>query len=156
MVALSIAAVMLMFALPAFNDFSNQRRIAANANYIISAINYARNEAARQGVNATVQAEDNADGDNEWGPGFCVTLNDPGNCDTPLTTFMPEGDITINATSASLDGGDSMTFAANGLYTAGAAESIEVCGPDAASDPGREIRISAIGRASTQQFVCFP
>ena len=51
MVALAIAAIMMFFALPAFNDFTAQRRVAANVNYVISAINYARNEAARRGVN---------------------------------------------------------------------------------------------------------
>ena len=31
MVALTIAAVMMSFALPAFNDFTTQRRMAANS-----------------------------------------------------------------------------------------------------------------------------
>ncbi|MFT7652475.1 MAG: type IV fimbrial biogenesis protein FimT [Candidatus Azotimanducaceae bacterium] len=156
MVALAIAAVMLMFALPAFNDFTAQRQMASGANLVIGGINYARSEAAMQGQNVSLQAIDSSDGDDEWGPGFCVTLGDPGDCATPLNLFEATGAVTINATSAGLDGEDNITFNANGMFIGGAANQIAVCGANADSDPGREIRISAIGRASVQTLVCFP
>ncbi len=155
MVALAIAGVMMMFAVPAFNDFTAQRQMSSAVNLVVSGINYARSEAARQGQNVTLQAVDAADDDNEWGPGFCVTLGDPGNCNTPLTMFEPPANVTIDATSAGLDGQDGLTFNSRGMFIGGAANQIAICGADADSDPGREVRISAIGRASTQTLVCF-
>ena len=154
MVALAIAAIMMFFALPAFNDFTAQRRVAANVNYVISAINYARNEAARRGVNVSMQAVDADDDANEWGPGFCVTEN-PGDCDNPIQLFQAEANVTING-MGTLNADETLTFNPRGMFTGGAAGTIEVCGQDADEDPGRIVRISAIGRASVGELVCFP
>ena len=49
LVAMTIASVMMAFAIPAFNDFTQQRRMAANVNQLIGAIGYARSEATRFG-----------------------------------------------------------------------------------------------------------
>lgn len=154
LVAMAIAAVMMMYAVPAFNDFTTQRQMAANVNYVISGINYARNEAARRGANVTLQAVDASDANNEWGPGFCVTQN-PGDCNDPITRFEPEAGITIDGTLA-LHTLGAMTFNSRGMFTAGVIGAIEVCGADADDDPGRIVRISAVGRASVNDLVCFP
>ena len=90
MVVISIVAVMMVFALPAFNDFTQQRRMASNVNMFVSAVNLARSEATRRGAQVTVQALDASDVDDEWGPGLCVTLDDPGDCDDPLRVGRPE------------------------------------------------------------------
>ena len=70
LVTLTIAGVMLGFAVPAFNDFVQQRRMAANGNLMISAVNYARSEAARRGVQVTIQAQDASDSADEWSGRF--------------------------------------------------------------------------------------
>jgi type IV fimbrial biogenesis protein FimT len=151
MVALSIAAIMMVFALPAFNDFTAQRRMTANVNSMIAAINYARSEATRLGGVVTVQASNGGAAGNEWGPGFCVTPADPGDCAASIQTFDMGGTITFD----SQGGQDSMSFNSRGLLL-GTADTIELCGADADDDPGRSIDISAIGRASIQTLVCFP
>ena len=154
LVALTIAGIMLMFAVPAFNDFTAQRRMASNVNLVVSAINYARSEAARQSAVVSVQALDAADNDNEWGPGFCVTLGDPGNCDAPMIRYVPEGNMTFNAING-LDGVDSWSFNSRGMLLGGVVGQVDICGVDGDDDPGRSVRISAIGRASTEQLTCF-
>ena len=88
LVAMTIASVMMAFAIPAFNDFTQQRRMAANVNQLIGAIGYARSEATRFGGIVTLQAEDADDNDNEWGPGFCVTPGDPGDCAAALRKLL--------------------------------------------------------------------
>ena len=151
MVALTIAGIMMAYALPAFNDFTGQRRMTANVNSMIAAINYARSEATRLGRVVTVQAQDAGDNDNEWGPGFCVTPADPGDCNAAIQVFDMGGTIAFD----SLGGQDSMSFNSRGLLQGGP-DTIELCGADAGDDPGRSVDISAIGRASIRSWVCFP
>ena len=155
MVALTIAAVMMAFALPAFNDFIAQREMTTNVNAMVSAVNYARSEATRIGSAVSVQALDAADNDNEWGPGFCVTEGDPGNCDAALQTFSMAGTITFDGVGG-LQAIDSLTYNSRGLLQGGALGTIELCGADADADPGRVITINAVGRASVLAMVCYP
>jgi type IV fimbrial biogenesis protein FimT len=155
MVALSIAAVMMFYAIPAFRDFTSQREMAANVNGMIAAVNYARSEAVRLGGIVSVQAVNGADGNNEWGPGFCVTVGDPGNCNNPLKLFAVDGNGTFDGIGL-LDNEETMSFNSRGMIRDGLLGAIELCGADADDDPGRIININAVGRASVTDFVCFP
>ena len=150
LVAMVIASVLLFYAIPAFNDFTDQRRIASGANMIVAGVNYARSEAARLGTDVTLQAV-GADDANEWGEGFCVTQNDPGDCDAPLNIFDPDAVLTMNAVDG-LQGLDGLTFNSRGMLVNVANGQINVCGTD--TNPGREVRINATGRASVGEFVC--
>ena len=156
LIVLTIAGVMMGYAIPAFNDFSAQRRMTSNINLLVSAVNYARNEAVRNGGQFTVQAIDASDGSNEWGPGFCVTAGDPGDCNAALVRFAPEGgdDITFDAVD-NLDGEDSWSFNSRGLITGGLTGQVRICGVDTDDDPGRILRISAVGRASVGELICY-
>lgn len=155
MVALTIAAVMMIYALPAFNDFTTQRRMTANVNAMISAVTYARSEATRLGGLVTLQAVDAGDTDNEWGPGFCVTAADPGNCDAELYHFDLGGAATMDA-QGGLNNQDSMSFNSRGLIQGGLLGTIQLCGADAGDDPGRVININAVGRVSILDLTCYP
>ena len=156
MVVISIVAVMMVFALPAFNDFTQQRRMASNVNMFVSAVNLARSEATRRGAQVTVQALDASDVDDEWGPGFCVTLDDPGDCDDPLRVFQLDGNVlTLDATD-DFDGIDGIPYTARGLQDDGFIGTFRLCGPNADSDPGRVIAMNAIGRTTVRDLVCFP
>ncbi len=155
LVALTILAIMMLFAVPAFNDFTQQRRMTTNVNTIIAAVNYARSEATRRGGLVTVQANDAADANNEWGPGFCVTLNDPGDCAAPLQVFTLNGTPTFDATDT-LDSVDGFSYNGRGLKQDGFAGTLRLCGADASDDPGRVVNINAIGRATVRTLVCFP
>ena len=155
MVALTIAAVMMSFALPAFNDFTAQRRMASNVNLLISAIGYARSEATRAGARVTLQALDNSDGDDEWGPGFCVTLGDPGDCDASLRTFALEPGATFDGINA-FNNLDSLSFNSRGLLIGGVAGAMQLCGADTNDDPGRIVNINALGRANVVDLICYP
>ena len=155
LVAMTIASVMMAFAIPAFNDFTQQRRMAANVNQLIGAIGYARSEATRFGGIVTLQAEDDSDNDNEWGPGFCVTPGDPGDCAASLRSFQLDGDVTLNGIDG-LQGEDGLSFNSRGMLTGGLTGTIELCGQDADDDPGRQVIINAVGRATILELVCFP
>ena len=153
LVAMTIASILLFYAIPAFNDFSDQRRIASGTNMIVAGVNYARSEAARLGTDVTLQTMD-VQANNEWGGGFCVTQNDPGNCNNALNFFEPDAVLSMDAIDG-LDGIDGLTFNSRGMLVGVANGQINVCGADADSNPGREIRVNATGRASVGEFTCF-
>lgn len=156
LVTLAVAAVMLGLALPAMDNFLDQRRHTARINDFVAAVNYARSEATKVGGPVSVQAVNAADNDNEWGPGYCVVVGTPGDCDPPvLRSFEPINDATLNGTGG-LDGVSTITFNSRGMLTLGAVGSVDLCGADAAEDPGRRLDLTLIGRASTEELTCYP
>lgn len=154
MVSLAIAAVLIGFALPAFNDFTAQRTLTARVNNLVLAVNYARSEAARIGSVVSVQAMDASDSDNEWGPGFCVVVGNPGNCaGTVLRQFDPINDVTFDGID-DFDGVAALSFNSRGMMTNGVAGSLQLCSTAATVDPGREVDINLVGRTATENLVC--
>ncbi len=157
MVSMAVAAILIGIALPAFNDFITQRTMAARVNDFVLAVNYARSEAARLGGVVSVQAADAA-ADNEWGGGYCVVAGNPGDCDPPvLRAFAPLDDATLDGVG-DLNGRTTLAFNSRGMLmlALGADARVTLCGEDADDDPGREVRISAIGRPDANELVCFP
>ena len=157
MVSMAVAAILIGMALPAFNDFIAQRTMAARVNDFVLAVNYARSEAARLGGVVSVQSV-NAQADNEWGNGYCVVAGNPGNCDAPvLRNFPPLDDATLDGVG-DLNGRATLSFNARGMLMValGNDARVELCGADVGDDPGREVRVSAIGRPDANELVCFP
>ncbi len=153
MVALAIAAVLIGLALPAFQGFVAQNTLTTQLNDFILAVQYARSEAGRQGGTATVQAQNAGDNANEWGPGWCVVIGNPGNCNNPIRTFDALGDNTLDGTGA-LDGVGAISFNSRGLLIGVAGGAVDLCDPD--EDPGRRITLSPIGRVSSAELDCNP
>ncbi|MCH8140535.1 MAG: GspH/FimT family pseudopilin [Proteobacteria bacterium] len=156
MVTLAIAAVLIGYALPAFNGFVIQRSMSAKVNDFVLAINYARSEAAKLGGTVSVQAVDESDTDNEWGPGYCVVVGNPGDCDgAVLRRFSASANMTFDATGA-FDTLGTLSFNSRGLLTPNAVGTLQLCSDDVNQDPGRVIGISLIGRTTSSELVCNP
>jgi type IV fimbrial biogenesis protein FimT len=155
MVAMAIGAILLGMALPAFNTFIEQRTMTARVNDLIVAFSLARSEAVNRGGLVSVQAMDASANGDEWGPGYCVTAGTPGNCGASLRDFLPADGETLNATGG-LDGVGTLSFNGRGLMTLGAQGTIEICSTDVTVDPGREVDVNLIGRASSIDLVCHP
>jgi type IV fimbrial biogenesis protein FimT len=154
MVALAIAGILIGLALPAFNGFVAQRRLTAQVNDFLVAVQYARSEAGKRGETVSMQAVDAGDDTNEWGAGYCVVVGNPGNCDDALREFPGIGASTLNA-SGGLDAVGTLTFNARGLLAApaiGANETVDLCDPEQAT--GRRVTLSVIGRVSSQELDC--
>jgi len=150
MVALAVAAILLGMALPAFNSFIAQRTMTSRVNDFVSAVNLARSEAVNRGAQVSIQAVAPAAGD-EWGAGYCVTVGTPGNCGASLRDFVGGDGATMDALGG-LNNLGTLTFNGRGMLTLGAPGTIEVC--EAGANPGREIAINTIGRASVADLVC--
>ena len=156
LVTLALAAVLLGMALPAMDNFLDQRTRTTQIIDFVMALNYARSEAARSGGPVSIQAVDASDGNNEWGAGYCVVLGDPGDCDAPVFRIFQEVDgATLNAVG-DLDGEGTLTFNSRGVLTLGAAGSLELCSTVDGEDPGRQVTLSVIGRPNTEEFICYP
>lgn len=155
MVTLAIAAVMLGYALPSFMGFMDQRNMTSRINDFVLAVNYARSEAIKVGGTVSIQAIDNSDNDNEWGPGYCVVVGDPGNCNgVTLRTFFAIDGATLNGING-FDTADTLSFNSRGLLTTiVAAGEMQLCSTDITVDPGRTIFINPTGRASISELVC--
>ena len=147
---MAIAAILLGMALPAFNTFIDQRNMTARGNDFISAVNLARSEAVNRGALVSIQSRAVA-GDNEWGGGYCVVVGTPGNCDDALREFEAAAPTTMNAMGA-MNGVPTLTYNGRGLLTLGAQGTIEICRDGV--NPGREIDINTVGRASSGELVC--
>ena len=153
MVAMAIAGVLLSMALPAFNGFLEQRAMTTRVNELVLAMSYARSEAAKLGGLVSVQAVDPSNSDDEWGPGYCVTIGNPGNCNNPLRMFGGMDDMTLNAQGAFNDE-TVLSFNARGLLTLDAAGTFQLCSTDATVNPGRTIALNRIGRTTSTTLVC--
>ena len=154
MVSLAIAGVLIGLAIPAFNDFTAQRTLTARVNNLVLAVNYARSEAARLGSVVSVQAMDSSDSDNEWGPGFCVVIGNPGNCDgTVLRQFDPINNVTFDGID-DFDGVTAISYNSRGMMTNGVAGSLQLCSTATTVDPGREVDINMVGRTATETLTC--
>jgi type IV fimbrial biogenesis protein FimT len=152
MVTLAIASVLIGLALPAFNGFVAQRTLTAEVNDFLVAIQYARSEAGRRGTSVSVQAVDASGAANEWGPGYCVVLGNPGVCPndgTELRDFPTLGANRLNGVNA-FDGVATLTFNARGLMIAPTvAGTFQLCNPN--EHLGREVSLNTIGRVSSKQ-----
>ena len=158
MVTLAVAAILMGFALPAFNDFVRQRTMASRINDFVMAVTYARSEAVRRGGLVSVQA-DAPEADNEWGGGYCVVVGNPGNCPDPadpevLRWFGPmsAAEVTFDASP----GVETLTFNSRGLPAPqlAAAVAVSLCSVDASGDPGRVVNITVTGRPDTEELDC--
>ena len=156
LVTLAVAAVLLGFAAPTFENFVVQRSMTAEINDLVLAINYARSEAARRGRIVSVQANDAVD-DDEWGGGYCVVVGTPGNCDDPvLRHFAPVGDRTLdgfNSPDGAMNGVEVLSFDGRGMLAAGEGGAVRLCDQGGAN-PGRLLRVNLIGRTTTNEVQC--
>jgi hypothetical protein len=103
----------------------------------------------------TIQLQDAGDNDNEWGPGYCVVVGDPGDCDDALRVFSVSDEVTLNAVGL-LNGRDSISFDSRGLSSLNGTSTLELCSTDENTDPGRIVEINNIGRTSARELVCNP
>lgn len=156
MVTLAVAGILFGIAVPAFNNLVRQRTMATGINDMVLAVSYARSEAIRRGALVSVQAVDASAAANEWGPGYCVVVGNPGDCTGPVLRSFPAADgMTLNGT-AGFDGLGTLGFNGRGLPTTAAAGAIQLCSNDATVDPGRVVNITRTGRADANELVCHP
>jgi type IV fimbrial biogenesis protein FimT len=166
-ITLTMAAILIGIALPAFNDLLRQRSMTARINDLVVALTYARSEAVRQGqrVSVVAAAADDRNG-NEWGGGYCVVVGNPPPADcagavsgTVLRGFEGFADATLSSPGVTV-----LSFNARGLLVGGQpvggqqreALEISLCSRDRNVDPGRVLTVYPTGRAEVAERTCHP
>lgn len=110
LVVVAIAAVLVGIAIPAFNLFIGNTRTTTIANEFVSALNLARSEAMKRGINVTVCRSTNGEAcaaSGDWGQGWMVFVDGDG-------TGQPPGQESILRLRENLQ--DTKTFVGVGYF----------------------------------------
>ena len=144
MIVLIIAGIAMSAAIPAFQGMIVRNRISTQTNEFLLTLNLARSEALRVGGIVTIQAASPVSG-NRFGGGWCVVVNNPGNCAGTLVRSFPA--LTGATTLDSVEGVNLIQFnSLGGLANTANQMNFDLCYP---SYDGRRIVISLIGRSKS-------
>jgi len=78
MVVLGIAAILLAFAVPSFQEFVARNRLDGAAQELLTSLQFARSEATRRGAQVTLRLDGTA-GSKDWGSGWTMFVDANGN-----------------------------------------------------------------------------
>lgn len=143
MMALAVAAIVLTQAVPSFSRMIKNNRMTTQVNQFVVALNLARSEAVKRGVNIDVIAT-NATSGNEWGAGWRVEVSGG---DTLRTFPALHESNTFDSVN------DLLTIQYQPSGRANAIDTIRLC-DDRSGETGREVSISTTGRVSTTNYKC--
>jgi type IV fimbrial biogenesis protein FimT len=148
LVTLTVAAILMSVAIPAFNNFVRNDRDIGQVNSLVASFNYARSEAVKRasptGVTVCPSPDAANCGGTAWNGGWIVI--DPANPVPPLQTvpaFAAGNTVTpVGATTG-------ITFHSSGL--ASAALTIRICDTRGAAS-ARDVEVNATGRVAASQI----
>lgn len=149
MVTIAVLAILLAVAIPSYQTFVMNSRMASQTNDLITALSLARSEAVKRAANVTVCASSNSTTaiptcTGGWAQGWIV--RDAGG--TPIRVQSA-----LSGASTLSGGISTITFTANGR-TATAATTLTLCPPSPAVVQGRAIQIESTGRSSFTMVAC--
>lgn len=152
LVTIFLAGVLVTLAVPAFFNMIQNQRATTQANNLVTAINVARSEANRRGLNVEIcaadAAQDDCAGTAVWeGNGWLV--QEEGSGDVIRVWDAPGTGIRIDA-----DGTDRLVFRSNGELDGGGTTTINLNPVDCSGDQQRVIRVNAAGRPSVRREDC--
>lgn len=145
LVTMAVAAILLTVAVPNFQLFVMNNRMASQANDLITAFNLARSEAVKRAVNVTVCASSNGTScTGGWNQGWIVQDASGVIRVQPALT----GGSALSGTVASV------VYTPNGRTTLAAATALTLCPPSPAKVKGRVVQIGTTGRPYVDNAVC--
>lgn len=140
LMTITIAALVLTFGVPSFQEISRNNRLTAQANDLIGALNLARSEAIKRRAPVSVCSSTDQETctDSNWEGGWIVIDTA---ADEVIQVFAAmKGQTAVSA------GITDISYNANGFLQGGGGTSLKLCA--GAGKPGREIGITATGRPS--------
>ncbi len=140
MLTVAILGVVLVIALPSYNNTVKNNCLTTDTNTLITSIQLARSEAIKRRQDISIVAK----GGN-WATGWTVQ--------DPTATVIQDISLSCDATTVIEQGGDTtMVYNDNGFIDAPA--EFEIC-DDRTGETGRQISINMVGRPSTNRnYVC--
>lgn len=154
-ITLAIAAILVSIAVPNFQTFVLNNRMAAQANDFMTAIGLARSEAIKRATRVSLCKSLNGTScttAGNWAQGWIVFTDgdDPGIIDGTDSVIQVRGTLEGTNTligNANVD--DFISYGANGYGTL--TGTLSLCPPSPAMVEGRDIVISNSGRARVQR-----
>lgn len=158
LVTMSIAAILLSVAVPNYQTFVLNSRMSAQSNDFLSALQLARSEAVKRGTLVSVcKSANNATciTSGTWAQGWIVFVDGStaGTLDGTDVLIRAFPALTGNSTLAgSANVANFVSYQANGATSlaAGSNGTVSLCPPSPAAVAGRDIQITASGRARVQ------
>ncbi len=77
LVTISIAAILLALAIPSFTETIANNRLSSNANELVTALNFARSEAVKRGLQVTILHKGSTN--QQWEEGWDIFVDNDGN-----------------------------------------------------------------------------
>lgn len=153
LVTLAVAAILLGVAVPNFQMFVMNSRMASQANDLITAFNMARSEAVKRAANVMVCAGTSCTVAGSWRQGWIVA-DAAGN---PIRVQQALGGASTLTPGA--DVASKITFTSNGRTTisttsTATSTTLTLCPPAPASVRGRAIQIERTGRTRVSPVAC--
>ena len=150
LMGIAVLAILTTLAVPAFNQFILNNRLAGQANEMVAAFQFARSEALKRGLSVQVCPSD--DGENcstAWTDGWMVVAN-PGESDEEVLRVWPSPGDDFQITTSASD----IAFEPSGAY-AGSDEqefTLELSG--CTNDSARNIFVERTGRVASEPVDC--
>lgn len=153
MVTIAVLAILLSVAIPNYQNMVLTNRMAAQANQVITALNYARSEAVKRGTTATVCSTSGGAacaGSTNWSTGWMVFADANGDGTVGVDEAVLRVWPALN-TGNTLNTGTRLriTFTSTGFAT-GYADTFRLCDTRGKAD-ARAIVINAMGRSYVEK-----
>jgi type IV fimbrial biogenesis protein FimT len=150
MLTIAVLGILLTIAVPSYQNMVLGNRIVAQANQVVTALNYARSEAVKRSATVTVCASNggtSCSGSTNWTSGWLVFADANGN------GTVDSGEAVLRVWPA-LSGGNTLntgssqqiTFAATGFTSAAVNDTFRLCDSRGTTN-ARAIAINAMGRS---------
>lgn len=158
LIAIAIGAILLTIAIPGYQAFIQNNKIASATNKLSASINLARMEAVKRGVKVSVCPSANSSfsacGDNtQWSQGWIVYVDSDNNnaieTESDLVKIAQpiSNDATINSSSAII------SYDGTGFLMAGTT-SFSLTANGCTGNNARTINLAASGRVSVNEAAC--
>lgn len=155
LVTLAVAAILITVAVPNFQMFVMNSRMASQANDLITSLSVARSEAVKRGANVTLCAS--SDGNTctgTWAQGWIVR-------DAAGLIQVQRGLSGSSTLSGGTDVASTLTYTPNGRTAIAASATPEtttltLCPPSPAIVNGRAIQVERTGRARVSEITTCP
>lgn len=149
MITIAVLGILVSVAIPSYQNMMLNNRITAQANQVITALNYARSEAVKRSAPATVCSTNGGAacaGSTNWSTGWLVFADGNGNGVVDGGEAVLRVWPALNTGNTLIAGKDlRVTFAASGFAT-GFNDTFNLCDTNGVAG-SRTITINAMGRS---------
>lgn len=149
LLAVTVLAILTTLALPGFTQFIQNNRLAAEANEMVAAFQFARSEALKRGLPVQVCSSSNgAECNGNWSEGW-IAMADPAGTAEVLRVWEAPGDaFTFNPEAGTV------SFEPSGFSTGTTAQQFGMQVPGCTNDSARRILVERTGRVASERVDC--